>query len=156
MNKYLSTIILSIILCTNMTIAVFAEDINESTIQNQNQNEDQLKSLGRGGYRSPAGSFTGGNRMGRDGYNTGPRAPSSGVTRNPRSQPAPQPAPASRLGGFLGGIATGALIGHFLNPFGGYGNGYGGGGFSLFSLLIWAVIIYFGFKLLQKLFRRRY
>ncbi|MDB5054804.1 MAG: hypothetical protein JWM44_2854 [Bacilli bacterium] len=140
---------------------VFAEDVNEYSTQTQDQNKAQAEfnELGRGSYRSPGGSFTGGNRGGispgtGNGYRTGPRSPSSDVTRNPRTQPV-QPAPTSRWGGFFGGLATGALIGHFLNPFGGFG-GYGSGGFSIVGLLIWAVIIYIGFKLFQKLFRRKY
>jgi hypothetical protein len=155
MKKYIFTLILGIILCIN-TAKVFAEDINvpSTQVQDQNKAQAEFNELGRGSYRSPGGSFSGGNR---GGYRTGPRSPSSNVTRNPRTQPA-QPAPASRwggLGGLLGGFAAGAIIGHFLNPFGGFG-GYGGGGFSIISLLIWAVIIYAGFKLFQKLFRRKY
>jgi predicted lipid-binding transport protein (Tim44 family) len=151
MIKYLITLIIGACLYANLTTAVYAEVNQKSTIQNQ-EDQAQFEALRRGSYRSPAGSFTGGNRTG-GGYNTGPRAPSSNVARNPRVQPAPQ-APANRWGGFLGGAVAGALIGHFLNPFGGFG--YGGGGFSLISLLIWAVIIYLGYKFFQKISRRRY
>jgi hypothetical protein len=152
MNKYCFTFILGMILCINPA-TVFAEDINEysTQIQDQNKAQAEFNELGRGSYRSPGGSFSGGYR---GGYKTGPGSPSSNLTRNPRTQPA-QPAPASRWGGMrglLGGFAAGALIGHFLNPFG----GYGGGGISIISLLFWAVIIYAGFKLFQKLNRRKY
>jgi predicted lipid-binding transport protein (Tim44 family) len=150
MMKFLIAIILSTFLYANLTMAVYAEEVQKSTIQNQDD-EAQFEALRGGSYRSPSGSFTGGRTGG--GYSSGPRAPSSDVARNPRVQPAPQ-TPGSRWGGFLGGAAAGALIGHFLNPFGGFG--YGGGGFSFISLLIWAVIIYLGYKLFQKMFRRRY
>jgi predicted lipid-binding transport protein (Tim44 family) len=162
MKKYFFTLILSLILCINMA-TVSAEVINESStkVMDQNKAQPEFNELGRGSYRSPGGSFSGGNRGGISpgtgaGYRTGPRSPSSDVARNPRNQPA-QPGQASRwgcLGGLFGGFAAGALIGHFLNPFGGFG-GYDGGVFSIISLLIWAVIIYIGFKLLQKLFSRR-
>jgi predicted lipid-binding transport protein (Tim44 family) len=154
MKKYFFTVILSIILCINMATAS-AEYINESStkVMDQNKAQPEFNELGRGSYRSPSGSFSGGNR---GGYRTGPRSPSSNISRNPRTQPA-QPAPASRwggLGGLLGGFAAGAIIGNLLNPFGGFG-GHGGGGFSIISLLIWGVIIYAGFKLFQR-YRRKY
>jgi predicted lipid-binding transport protein (Tim44 family) len=155
MMKFLIAIIMGTFLYANLTMAVYAEEVQKSTIQNQDD-EAQFEALRRGSYRSPSGSFTGGNRTGGDGYSSGPRAPSSDVARNPRVQPAPQ-TPGSRWGGFLGGAAAGALIGHFLNPFGGFGyGGLGGGGFSLISVLIWAVIIYLGYKFFQKMFRRRF
>jgi hypothetical protein len=144
---------LTIILCINMT-TVYADDsllkdppFQDSTVQirDQNTSENELHSSGRGSYRSPGGSFSGGNRGGvNPGYSTGPRAPSAGVTR-PR-QPSPNP---NRWGGFLGGAAIGALMGHLLNPFGGFGYG-GGGGFSLISILFWGVILYIGYKLFQR------
>lgn len=152
MMKFLVAIILCTFLYANVTMAAYAEEDQKSTIQNQDD-EAQFEALRGGSYRSPSGSFTGGRRTGGDGYNSGPRAPSSDVSRNPRVQPAPQP-PGSRWGSFLGGAAAGALIGHFLNPFGGYG--FGSGGFSLIRLLIWAVIIYLGYKFFQKMFRRRF
>jgi hypothetical protein len=143
--------LLSLFLCINMS-TVLANDTMDFTVQVQDQNKDkdQIEPFARGGYRSPSGSFSGGNRAApRGGYTTGPRAPSSNVTRNPRTQPGQQANPTSRWGGFFGGLATGAIIGHLLNPFGGFGYG-GGGGFSLISILFWAVIIYFGYKLFRK------
>jgi hypothetical protein len=141
---------LTLILCINMS-TVLANDSMGSTVQKQEQNKDQIEPFSRGSYRSPSGSFSGGNRSGvpRSGYTTGPRAPSSNVTRNPRTQPGQQTNPTSRWGGFFGGLAAGAIIGHLLNPFGGFGNG-GGGGLSLISILFWVVIIYAGYKLFQK------
>jgi hypothetical protein len=149
MIKYFFMLVLSIILYTNMVSIVFAENTKEPSIQNNIQTEDQVKSLGRGSYRSPSGSFRGGTGTGRGGYNTGPRAPSSNIGRNPQTQTGP----FGRWGGLFGGIAAGALIGHLLNPFGGFGYG---GGFSLISLLIWAGVIYIGYKLFKKFNKRRY
>jgi hypothetical protein len=153
MKKYFSMLVLSFILYTNMVPVVFAEDIIQPSIQNNIQSEDQMKSLGRGSYRSPSGSFRGGTGTGRDGYSTGPRAPSSNIGRNPRTQPGQQTGLFGRWGGLFGGLAAGALIGHLLNPFGGFGYG---GGFSLISLLIWAGVIYLGYRLFKKFNKRRY
>jgi hypothetical protein len=154
MKKYFSMIVLSIILYSLIVPVAFAEDITKPSIQNNIKPEDQVQSLGRGSYRSPSGSFRGGTGAGRDGYSTGPRAPSSNIGRNPRAQPGQPQGPFGRWGGLLGGIAAGALIGHLLNPFGGFG--YGGGGFSLISLLIWAGVIYIGYRLFKKFSKRRY
>jgi predicted lipid-binding transport protein (Tim44 family) len=132
----------------------------DSSVQNpptldpaiQYREDNPINAAGRGSYRSPGGSFTGGNRGGiSPGYRTGPRAPSSDVSR--RQPNAGQPSsPFGRWGGFFGGIAAGALISHLLNPFGGFG--YGNGGFSFIGLLFWALIVYLGYKLFQR-FRRR-
>jgi hypothetical protein len=142
---------LTLILCINMS-TVLANDTIDSNVQVMDQSKDQIEPFSRGSYRSPSGSFSGGNRTGvttpGGGYNTGPRAPSSNVTRNPRTQPG-QANPTSRWGGFFGGLAAGAIIGHLLNPFGGFGYN-GGGGFSLISILFWVVIIYVGYKLFQR------
>jgi hypothetical protein len=120
----------------------------------QHREDNPLKATGRGSYRSPSGSFSGGNRGGMSpGYRTGPRAPSSDVSRRQPTTGQPGGGLFGRWGGFFGGIAAGALIGHLLNPFGGFGYG-NGGGFSLFGLLFWALIIYLGYKLFQR-FRRR-
>jgi predicted lipid-binding transport protein (Tim44 family) len=117
------------------------------------QEDKPINATGRGSYRSPGGSFSGGNRGGiSPGYRTGPRAPSSDISRRQPNTGQPG-SPFGRFGGFLGGIATGALIGHLLNPFGGFGYG-NGGGFSFIGLLFWALIIFLGFKLFQR-FRRR-
>jgi hypothetical protein len=119
----------------------------------QYREDNPINATGRGSYRSPSGSFSGGNRGGiSPGYRTGPRAPSSDVSRRQPTTGQPS-SPFGRWGGFFGGIAAGALIGHLLNPFGGFGYG-NGGGFSLFGLLFWALIIYLGYKLFQR-FRRR-
>jgi predicted lipid-binding transport protein (Tim44 family) len=126
---------------------------SDPAIQNRDDNPINAESYssGRGSYRSPGGSFSGGNRGGiSPGYRTGPRAPSSDVSR--RQPNAGQPgSPFGRWGGFLGGAAAGALIAHLLNPFAGFGNG---GGFSFLGLLFWVLILYLGYKLFQR-FRRR-
>ncbi|MCU6797844.1 hypothetical protein OB236_37550 [Paenibacillus sp. WQ 127069] len=141
---------LTLLLCFHMS-TVSASEIKSPSIQIQESDQEQIQPLsrGRGGsYRSPSGSFSGGNRATPgNGYTTGPRSPSSNVTRNPRNQPGQQANPTSRWGGFLGGLATGAIIGHLLNPF---GFGGGGGGFSLIGILFWGVIIYFGYRWFKK------
>jgi hypothetical protein len=117
----------------------------------QNQDDNPINAAGRGSYRSPGGSFLGGNRGGiNPGNRTGPRTPSSDVTRR-QPNTGQSGSPFGRWGGFLGGAAAGALIAHLLNPFGGFGYG---GGFSFIGLLFWALIIYLGYKLFQR-FRRR-
>jgi hypothetical protein len=118
----------------------------------------------RGGYRSPRGSFSGGGA--RTGvapgegatYRTGPRAPSSNVTRPPGTTTGGGFG-FGRTGTFLGGMAAGAVLGHLFNPFAGFGwgwgTGYGGGfgfGWSFLSLLIWGVILYAAFRLIRRLF----
>jgi hypothetical protein len=120
----------------------------------QNQVEEPINGgeanmLGRGSYRSPRGSFTGGNR---GGISPGvPGGPASGVSRRAPNT-GQTGSPFGRFGGFLGGALTGVFLGHILNPFG-YGNG--AGGFSFIGLLFWVLIIYLGYKLIQR-FRRRH
>ncbi len=159
MKKSLYGLMLSIILCCLLAVPVLAEPVVPSK-QNQNtvNAETESYSSGRGSYRSPSGSFTGGNRGGAGpGYSTGPRAPSPDVARNPRPAPGPTPSPAAptgRWGSFFGGLAAGSLLGHLFNPFGGYGSGVGAG-FSLLSILFWAVILYAAYKLFQKIQREK-
>jgi hypothetical protein len=117
------------------------------SIQEQDTSQVEPYSSGRGSYRSPSGSFSGGNKGG--GYTTGPRSPSSNVTRNPQYQQPYQP--TNRFGGFFGGLAAGALIGHFLNPFSGLGQGYGMGGVSILGILFWILIIYLAYKFFKRL-----
>jgi hypothetical protein len=156
--------VLIFVLCMTLFIQAGTVSATGSSMQNsptsnpavQNQGDNPINaesySTGRGSYRSPGGSFTGGNQGGiSPGYRTGPRAPSSDVSR--RQPNAGQTgSPFGRWGGFLGGIAAGAFISHILNPFGGFG--YGNGGFSFIGLLFWALIIFLGYKLFQR-FRRR-
>ncbi|MFD0693293.1 hypothetical protein ACFQZT_04225 [Paenibacillus sp. GCM10027628] len=130
---------------TGLTQAVVMEE--DSSIQDRNAPQIESYSSGRGSYRSPSGSFSGGARGGS--YTTGPRSPSSNVTRNPQYQQPYQP--ANRFGGFFGGLATGALIGHFLNPFSGLGQGYGMGGVSILGILFWILIIYLAYKFFKRL-----
>lgn len=118
----------------------------------------------RGGtYRSPSGGFTGtrpGTAPGGGGtYRTGPRTPSPNVTRPPTTGAgSPFGGGFGRAGSFFGGLAAGALLGHLFNPFAGFGWGWGAGyggfgfGWSLFSLAIWAFIIYAAFRLIRRLF----
>jgi hypothetical protein len=144
---------LTIILCLNISV-VLANDTMDFTVHLQGQNKDQIEPFSRGRYRSPSGSYLGGNRAApRGGYTTVPRAPSSNVTRNPRAQPGQQTNPTNRWGGFFGGLAAGTILGHLMNPFGGFGYG-GEGGFSLIGILFWVVLIYVGYKLFQK-FRKK-
>lgn len=116
-----------------------------------------------GGYRSPSGSFSGGGartgvtRGGGGTYRTGPRAPSSNVTRPPTTGAGTPGGGFGRAGSFFGGLAAGALLGHLFNPFAGFGwgwgAGYGGGfGWSFISLIIWAVILFAAYRLIRRMF----
>lgn len=97
----------------------------------------------RGGFRSPRSGYTGGGRAGvAPGRNPGANAPGN--------RP-PAAAPANRFGGFFGGLLAGGLIASLLNPFGFGGNA----GFSLIGLLFWAVLIYFAFRILRRMFGGR-
>lgn len=125
---------------------------------------EETEAVRGGGYRSPSGSFSGGGARSGGTYRTGPRAPSSDVTRNPRyTTPGGgtnTPYTPGRTGTFLGGLAAGVLLGHLFNPFAGFGwgGGYGGGygfGFSIISLLIWAAILYGAYRLIRRMFQRR-
>lgn len=154
-----------------MTTVFFA---NQTSLQNtpvqnpelqaqaQSSQETAAYSSGKGSYKAPSGSTTDGNRTGpAPGYRTGPRAPSTDVTR-PRypsvNQPVPQPAPKHGWGSFFfGGMAAGAFLGHILHPFGGmgYGTGYtdgyaGSGGFSILGLIFWGVILFIAYKLFRR------
>ncbi|CAM2862645.1 hypothetical protein PASE110613_04905 [Paenibacillus sediminis] len=161
MKKLLMSILFSTLLCSNIFTA-FADDSSvqkapaqDSTIQKEDQDKIKTESYSRrGGFRSPSRSFTGGYGGTSPGYRTGPRAPSPDITRQ-RQPYVGQPNTGSRWGSFFGGLAAGTLLGHILHPFGGYGYGYGygGGGFSIFGLIFWAVIIYLGYRLFQKMRR---
>jgi hypothetical protein len=122
--------------------------------QNQSTIDTESYTTGRGSYRSPRGSFTGGNRGGinNPGFRSGPNAPSSGVTNPGRPNAGQSRNPLGRWGSFFGGAALGVMLGHLLNPFAGFGNG--GSGFSFIALIFWAVILYAAFKLFQR-YRRR-
>jgi predicted lipid-binding transport protein (Tim44 family) len=96
--------------------------------------------LRRGSFRSP-----------RMGYTGGSRARNPGVNQPGNRTPA---APARRAGGFMGGMFGGLLAGSLLGGMlGGLFNPFGigtGNGFSLFGLLIWAVILYAAYRLFRR------
>lgn len=110
--------------------------------------------LRRGGsYRSPP-----------RGYNPGAGSPArttpsrpDNATRNPAT-PDTRPTPGLRtgfggfFGGLFGGLALGTILGGLFNPFAGFSLGYPI--LSIMSFVLWAVVLFFLFRLFRS--RSRY